>query len=162
MNKMMKIVYLLIAILAINTCVAFASDKSDKEVKQSYNWQYVDVGPAEDNSYAFDTNSIKYARNEDGSINKNIIVYQEKKTNTVSMSTEHNYYSITQCQLNIDNQSICFGDESFYTKKGKFRWTDTPMYLTWIQVQPDSIGSKRFIVIVNYAKTHDDVLVSRS
>lgn len=36
------------------------------------------------------------------------------------------------------------------------------MYLTWIQVQPESIGGKRFVAIVNYAKTHDDVLVSRS
>lgn len=160
MNKMMKIVYLLMMLLIVNTCVVFA--QSDNKNAQVYNWQSLDVGPAEDYIYALDTNSIKYARNEDGSINKNIIIYQEKKTNNVAMSTEFNYYSITKCQLNVEQTSICFGDESFYTKKDKFRWTDTPMYLTWITVRPDSIGGMRFVQIVEYARAHDDILTSRS
>ncbi|WP_302486315.1 hypothetical protein [uncultured Megamonas sp.] len=160
MNKVMKTIYLLMMLLIVNTCVAFA--QSDDKNAQVYNWQTLDIGPAEDYSYALDLNSIKYDRNEDGSINKNIIIYQEKKTNNISMSTEFNYYTITKCKLNIEQTSICFGDESFYTKKDKFRWTDTPLYLTWITVSRDSIGGMRFIQIVEYARAHDDILTSRS
>ena len=141
MNKTIKVIYLLMMLLIVNTCVAFA--QSEEKNTQTYNWQAFDIGPAEDYNYAFDTNSIKYARNEDGSINKNIIIYQEKK-------------------INIEQTSICFGDESYYTKKDKFRWTDTPMYLTWITVSRDSIGGLRFIQIVEYARAHDDILTSRA
>lgn len=160
MNKTIKVIYLLMMLLIVNTCVAFA--QSDDKNAQVYNWQTLDIGPAEDYSYALDLNSIKYDRNEDGSINKNIIIYQEKKTNNIPMSTEFNYYTITKCKLNIEQTSICFGDESFYTKKDKFRWTDTPLYLTWITVSRDSIGGMRFIQIVEYARAHDDILTSRS
>ena len=145
MNKTIKVIYLLMMLLIVNTCVAFA--QSEEKNTQTYNWQAFDIGPAEDYNYAFDTNSIKYARNEDGSINKNIIIYQEKKINNVPMSSQ---------------TSICFGDESYYTKKDKFRWTDTPMYLTWITVSRDSIGGLRFIQIVEYARAHDDILTSRA
>ena len=72
-------------LLIVNTCVAFA--QSEEKNTQTYNWQAFDIGPAEDYNYAFDTNSIKYARNEDGSINKNIIIYQEKKINNDSPSS---------------------------------------------------------------------------
>ena len=99
MNKTIKVIYLLMMLLIVNTCVAFA--QSEEKNTQTYNWQAFDIGPAEDYNYAFDTNSIKYARNEDGSINKNIIIYQEKKINNVPMSSEFNYYTITQCKLNI-------------------------------------------------------------
>lgn len=138
MNKTIKVIYLLMMLLIVNTCVAFA--QSEEKNTQTYNWQAFNIGPAEDYNYAFDTNSIKYARNEDGSINKNIIIYQEKKINNVPMSSEFNYY----------------------TKKDKFRWTDTPMYLTWITVSRDSIGGLRFIQIVEYARAHDDILTSRA
>ena len=97
MNKTIKVIYLLMMLLIVNTCVAFA--QSEEKNTQTYNWQAFDIGPAEDYNYAFDTNSIKYARNEDGSINKNIIIYQEKKINNVPMSSEFNYYTITQCKL---------------------------------------------------------------
>lgn len=160
MNKLMKIMSLVIMLIVMTSCVAFAQNSEKTNV--TYNWQNVDVGPAEEFSYDFDTNSIKYARNADGSINKNIIVYQEKKTNIVPMSSEFNYYTITKCQLNVEQQSICFGEETFYTKKDKFRWAETPMYLTWITVSRDSIGGMRFMQIVEYARAHDDILTSRS
>ena len=121
MNKTITVIYLLMMLLIVNTCVAFA--QSEEKNTQTYNWQAFDIGPAEDYNYAFDTNNIKYARNEDGSINKNIIIYQEKKINNVPMSSEFNYYTITQCKLNIEQTSICFGDEYYYMKKDKFRWT---------------------------------------
>ena len=145
MNKTIKVIYLLMMLLIVNTCVAFA--QSEEKNTQTYNWQTFDIGPAEDYNYAF---------------NKNIIIYQEKKINNVPMSSEFNYYTITQCKLNIEQTSICFGDESYYTKKDKFRWTDTPMYLTWITVSRDSIGGLRFIQIVEYARAHDDILTSRA
>lgn len=115
MHKMIKIVYLLTMLLIVNTCIVFAQS-NEKDIS-IYNWQSFDIGPAESYNYAFDTNSIKYARNEDGSINKNIIIYQEKKTNNVPMSSEFKYYTITKCQLDIQQTSICFGDESFILKK---------------------------------------------
>ena len=120
MNKTIKVIYLLMMLLIVNTCVAFA--QSEEKNTQTYNWQAFDIGPAED----------------------------------------CNYYTITQCKLNIEQTSICFGDESYYTKKDKFRWTDTPMYLTWITVSRDSIGGLRFIQIVEYARAHDDILTSRA
>ena len=104
MNKTIKVIYLLMMLLIVNTCVAFA--QSEEKNTQTYNWQAFDIGPAEDYNYAFDTNSIKYARNEDGSINKNIIIYQEKKINNVPMSSEFNYYTITQCKLNIEQTKL--------------------------------------------------------
>ena len=85
MNKTIKVIYLLMMLLIVNTCVAFA--QSEEKNTQTYNWQAFDIGPAEDYNYAFDTNSIKYAKNEDGSINKNIIIYQEKKINNDSPSS---------------------------------------------------------------------------
>ena len=79
MNKTIKVIYLLMMLLIVNTCVAFA--QSEEKNTQTYNWQAFDIGPAEDYNYAFDTNSIKYARNEDGSINKNIIIAKGKSEN---------------------------------------------------------------------------------
>ena len=159
MKNYMKIVYGIIAILLVATSVSFAQAKKATPVRD---WQTIDVGPAENYGYAFDANGIKYAKNADGSLDKNIIIYEEKKTNLISMSTEFNYYTITKCQLNIQAQSICFGDESFYTKKDKFRWTDTPTFLTWIAVKPESIGAKRFSAIVNYVQAHDAEITARS
>lgn len=60
MNKTIKVIYLLMMLLIVNTCVAFA--QSEEKNTQTYNWQAFDIGPAEDYNYAFDTNSIKYAK----------------------------------------------------------------------------------------------------
>ncbi len=153
---------ILSALLVLFSFNNFSFAQSEQPVLPSGNWQEIDVGPAESYKYEFNTDTIKYDRNSDGSINKNIIVYDEKKTNVVSVSAEFNYYSITKCKINIDAQSISFGEESFYTRKDKFRWTNTPLYLTWITVKPETIGGIRFIALVEYAKSHDEELVSRS
>ena len=143
--------------------LALAKDiNSSKKSSVNNIWQEIDVGPAEAWRYEFNTDTIKYDRNSDGTINKNIILYEEKKTNNVSMSSEFNYYSITKCKINVKEHSICFGDESFYTKKDKFRWSDTPAYLTWLTVKAETIGGMRFLEIVNYAIEHDEQLINRS
>lgn len=167
MKKLYSIKKLIYLCTLLSLIFVFGGISSAKEVQQNLQitssaWQPIEVGPAEIYSYEFNTETIKYDRNNDGSINKNIIIYDEKKTNTVSMSAEFNYYSITNCKINIDMQSICFGNESFYTKKGKFRWTDTPQFLTWITVKPETLGGMRFIQIVEYARAHDAELIARS
>lgn len=162
MKTTKKLIYICTVLLIICAFSGFAMAKETTPPATNSTWQLIEVGPAEAYSYEFDTATIKYERNADGTINKNIIVYDEKKTNTVSMSSEFNYYSLTKCKINIDAQSICFGDESFYTKKGKFRWTDTPQFLTWITVKPETLGGMRYIQIVDYAENHDAELVARS
>lgn len=154
-----KVVYLVAVLWVMMLCTAFAEEqKTDKDA----NWQVVDIGPAENYEYAFNTLTIKYDRNKDGSINKNIIVYEERKMNMMTASNEYKYYTITNCKLNKDLQSILFGDEKFYTKDGKYRWTDKPAYLAWITVRPETIGGDRFIAIVTYAAQHDAELEARS
>ncbi len=158
-----KLIYLIMAVLAVMvmaSCTALAADKDTDRVSPP--WQRIDIGPAEDYIVAFDTSTIRYDRNSDGSINKNIIIYDEKKINDIPMSTEYAFYTITNTKVNVANQSICFGDESSYTRKDKLRWTDKPTYLAWITVKPETLGGLRFIAIVDYAKTHDEELTARS
>lgn len=50
MNKTIKVIYLLMILLIVNTCVAFA--QSEEKNTQTYNWQAFDIGPAEDYNYA--------------------------------------------------------------------------------------------------------------
>lgn len=159
-----------LAVLAISlvmfSATAFAADEEDistpGSIVQIGDWAYIDVGPAEQYSYAFNTKTIKFAKNEDGSLNKNIIIYDEKKTNIVPMSSEFKYYSITKCQLNVENHAILFGDENFYTRKDKFRWTDTPTYLTWITVSDGSIGGIRYAAIVEYVQHNETQVEAQS
>ena len=160
MNK--KILCLFAAVMMLLMAGASLAAAKPKLIEVPVPWQVFDLGPAEQYITAFDTSTIKYDRNSDGSINKNIIIYDERKINDIPMSTEYRFYSITKCRLNVENQSICFGDESFYTKKDKFRWTDTPAYLTWITVRPDTIGAIKYVTLVEYAKAHDDELTARS
>lgn len=156
-----------LAVMAI-TMLMFSSVAAAEEIipvgtiTEVGDWAYIDVGPAEQSSYAFNTKTIKFAKNEDGSLNKNIIIYDEKKTNMVAMSSEFKYYSITKCQLNVENHAILFGDESFYTKKDKFRWTDTPTYLTWITVSDSSIGGIRYSAIVDYVQHNEAQVEAQS
>ena len=157
MQKKIICLLTMVMLLCMSAAVAAA-----KEQTVPAPWQVFNLGPAEQYITAFDTSTIKYDKNSDGSINKNIILYDERKINDVPMSTEYRYYSVTACKLNVQMQSICFGDESFYTKKDKFRWTDKPQYLTWISVQPDTIGAIKYATIVQYAKDHDSELAARS
>ena len=72
MNKLMKIMSLVAMIMMISSCIVFA--QNSKATNAVYNWQVLDVGPAENSAYAFDVNTIKYARNADGSINTPVLV----------------------------------------------------------------------------------------
>lgn len=159
----------ILAIMAITMItfsgMAFAAESdidTTGSIMQVDDWAYIDVGPAEQYSYAFNTKTIKFAKNEDGSLNKNIIIYDEKKTNMVAMSSEFKYYSITKCQLNVENHAILFGEQSFYTKKDKFRWTDTPTYQAWITVSDGSIGGIRYGAIVDYVQHNEAQIEAQS
>lgn len=154
-----KIICLLAAVMLMMTAGAMAAAKQQVIPAP---WQTIDLGPAEQDIISYDTSTIKYDRNEDGSINKNIILYDERKSNDIPMSTEYRYYSVTKCKLNVQAQAILFGEQSFYTKKDKLRWTDEPTYMTWITVSPGTIGAKRAAAIIDYAKAHDSELAARS
>lgn len=158
-NMLKRVIYLVAALWIMMICTAFAQVQSNEG---DGSWQVIDVGPAENYEYAFNTATIKYDRNKDGSVNKNIIIYEERKMNMMTASNEYKYYTITDCKINKDLQSIMFGDEKFYTREGKYRWTNKPTYLAWITVKPETIGGDRFIAIVSYATAHDTELEARS
>ena len=80
----------------------------------------------------------------------------------MTLSSEYKFYTITECKINVDLQSILFGDEKFYTREGKYRWTNKPTYMAWITVKPETIGGDRFVAVVTYAMEHDAELGARS
>ena len=97
-----RVVYLMAVLWIMAVGTVFAEES--KEESQA-GWQLIDIGPAEDIEYSFNTNTIKYDRNKDGTVNKNIIIYEEKKTNMVTLSSEYKFYTITECKINVDLQS---------------------------------------------------------
>lgn len=125
-------------------------------------WIIIDIGPTSADLYAFNSHTIHYAKNADGTLNKNIIVYEEMKSNNQRLSTQYQYYTITQAKINIADNSIYLGNESYYTDKGKFRWTDEPIYPTWITVSPGSIGNTRLVAIKKYVDEHPEQIIAQS
>lgn len=154
-----RVIYLMAVLWIMAIGTVFAEEGKDES---QAGWQIIDIGPAEDIEYSFNTNTIRYDRNKDGTVNKNIIIYEEKKTNMVTLSSEYKFYTITECKINVELQSILFGDEKFYTREGKYRWTNKPTYMAWISVKPETIGGDRFIAVVSYAMEHDAQLGARS
>ena len=74
---MLKRVVYLMAILWIMAVGTVFAEESKEESQAG--WQLIDIGPAEDIEYSFNTNTIKYDRNKDGTVNKNIIIYEKRK-----------------------------------------------------------------------------------
>ena len=152
-----RISYLVMLLMCI--CLPLTSAAKTEEDPA---WQKLDFGEFAQDNFYFNTDTIKYGLKEYGTINPNIIVYQEKQVNMYSGHVQYKFYSITQGKINIENESIQLGDQAFYTRKGKLRWVDKPEYKVWITVKPETYGYLRYQQIVAYAKAHHDELVAHT
>lgn len=149
--------------LALGAAVSAApfSPFTAKTAEQTGPWQAINFGKGNDNTFYFNKESIHYAI-KDGKINKNILVYEEKKVNRNGFTLDNGYYSVTQAKLNLRNQTLFLGDETFYTPKGKVRWVNTPTYLIWYSITPGTMGADRYDAVADYAAANPQQIMQQT
>lgn len=152
-----KISALILCFMLLFAVSASAEENTDAA---NDNWQAILLGKGNDDVYYFDKTSLRYDVDKNGKVNKNIIVYKEKNVKHDPLSTENNYYSITECKINLTNDSLLLGTETFYKSTGEKRWSETPAYLVWYTVNPGTIGWSRYSAVAQYVQEHPEAVQS--
>lgn len=151
MNRKIIGLALMILLLLSATAIAGAEQTDTQD-----NWVAIELGKGNDDIYYFDKTSLHYDVDKDGNVNKNIIDYKEKQVTRDAATMEDGYYSITDCKINLANNTLLLGEATYYKSNGDKRWSETPTYLVWYTVQPGTVGGTRFAVVADYAAAHSD------
>ncbi|WP_196598087.1 hypothetical protein [Pectinatus frisingensis] len=147
-----------IMIFTLVLCVLFSTivlAQAETEDTQD-NWVPIELGKGNDDVFYFDKTSLHYDVDKNGKVNKNIINYREKKVNRNSATLDEGFYSITDCKIDLVNQALLLGKQTFYKSNGEKRWSETPTYLVWYSVQPGTMGGTRYAAVAAYAADHSD------
>lgn len=145
-----KIAALLFSMILFVT-VAVSAQEQGTGTKDS-DWQAIDLGYENNNTYYFDKTSLRYDVDKHGVVNKNIISYREKHINNDPLSADKGSYSVTECKINLKNDTLLLGEETFYKSNGEKRWSEKPTYLIWYTIKPGTIGGSRFSAVAQYVE----------
>ncbi len=150
-----------VAALPLSSASPYRPHNAQDKSETASVWQAINFGNGNDNTFYFNKASIHYEVKE-GKINKNILVYEEKKVNRNGFTLDNGYYSITDAKVNLANKTIFLGTETFYTPAGKVRWSDKPTYLIWYSVNPGTMGADRFDAVADYAAANPEIIMQQT
>ena len=149
-----KIVILICMLLVIFSAVAMAAEK---DAATDIDWVAIDLGHNNNDAYYFNKTTMHYDKDKDGNINKQIVVYEEKKVNRNTSVLTDGFYSITECKINLTEPALLLGEETFYKKSGEQRWVQKPLYLVWYPIKPNTVGESRYNAVADYVQQHPEL-----
>ncbi|MDQ0203853.1 hypothetical protein [Pectinatus haikarae] len=152
-KKLAAFIFSLVLLFAVS-----ASADEQQEAAAQDDWIPIVLGHGNDDIFYFDKTSLHYDTEKNGSINKNIVAYKEKRINRDSGTLENGYYSITDCKINLENSTLLLGEETFYKSSGEKRWSTAPTYLVWYTVKPGTVGWSRFSAVAQYVTENQETV----